>query len=145
MKSIKICALIGFLFLSSSASAQLFFKNRTDEPVWVTYAKWNDSKTEDHWFTEGWWKVEPGQTVQIAAGIGLQDYCYYFAKTENDEKKYEGNREFLVSLDAFRIPNADKAYQAESNSDYRWEEFRKFTYEKGPLGTKIKQTIVLEY
>ena len=146
MKSIKTCALIGFLFISSSASAQLLFKNQTDEPVWVTYAMWIDSKTEKHWYTQGWWKVEPGQTKELSEKVGLTSYCYYYAETKNAAKKYDGNREFLVNRpEPFLITNADKEYQAESNSNYSWENFRKYTYEKDLLGTKIKQTIVLEY
>ena len=146
MKTIKFLALLAFLVNSYSSSAQLYFKNKTSEPVWVAYAKWNDSKSEDHWFTKGWYKVEPGQTKKLAEGIGLQDYCYYFAETAEQKKKYDGNAKLLVDRsDAFRISNADKSYQAESNSNYEWEGFRKFTYARDILGTKVKQTIILEY
>ena len=137
-----------FITLTTSfvSNAQLYLKNNTSVPVWVAYAKWNDSESQNHWFTVGWYKVEPGDTKQLAAGIGLQDYCYYYAQTEGGAKKYEGQAKMLVDpVDGFDIKNADKQYQKDNNSNYEWRGFRKFTFERDLFGTKVKQTIYLEF
>jgi uncharacterized membrane protein len=137
-----------FISLATSfvSNAQLYLKNNTSEPVWVAYAKWNDSKNQNHWFTVGWYKIDPGDTRQLAAGIGFQDYCYYYAETKGGAKKYEGKTKFLVDRGGeFKIKNADKQYQKDNNSNYEWHGFRKFTYTRDLLGTKVKQTIVLEF
>ncbi len=45
-----------FITLTTSfvSNAQLYLKNNTSVPVWVAYAKWNDSESQNHWFTVGW-------------------------------------------------------------------------------------------
>lgn len=145
-KNLLLCAAL--VLMNLSHKAQLYFKNNTNKPVWVAYAKWNDSKNQSHWFTTGWFKVEPGDNKELAAGVGLQDYCYFFAETANSEKMYEGDTELLVdrsSEKGFHIKNADKQYQKDANNNYTWVKFRKFTYDRDLFGTKVKQTIVLQY
>ena len=140
-----------FLFFSVcsvNSYAQLFFKNSTKEPVQVTFAKWNDNKNEDHWYTKGWYKAEPGETVKLASGIGFQSHVYYYAETFDKSKTYGGEYNLLVERggDAgFVIKNADKEYKKKSSNKYNWEKFRKFTDKRGVLGTKVKQYINLRY
>lgn len=147
MNGVKLVTFITLLSLSFSAKAQLYFKNKTSEPVWVAYAQWNDSKYEDHWFTNGWFTADPGQTIVLSDAIGWQSHCYYYAETKDAAMEYDGKHYLLVdSKDGFLIKNADKQYMAESNPNYVWKGFRKFRYAKGLFGLeKIKQTIVLEY
>jgi uncharacterized membrane protein len=135
-----------FCAIPYNINAQLYFKNNTSEPVEVAYAKWNDDKHKDHWFTKGWWKVDPGETKRIASGIGLQDYCYYYAQSVGGKKKYDGKSTLLIHpTDAFDLDNADKQYQKNNNPDYQWVGFRKHTYSRNLLGTHVKQTIILNY
>jgi uncharacterized membrane protein len=146
MKLKFLLSVLCLFIISNTLFSQLYFKNNTSEPVWVAFSKWNDSKTEDHWYTKGWYKVDPGATEELASGIGHQDYCYFFAETAQQKKKYEGDAALLVNrADAFTIKNADKQYKKDSNDDFEWANFRKYTYKRDILGTKVKQTIILTY
>ena len=138
-----------FSVFSVNSYAQLYFKNSTKEPVKITYAKWNDSKHEDHWYTRGWFSAEPGETIQLCSGIGFQEYVYYYAETVDKTKNYDGDTRLLVERggkSGFHIKNADKSYKKKSSENYKWEKFRKFYYKKGILGlAKVKQYINLKY
>ena len=147
----SLLILIAFTLFSIKSFAQLHFKNSTNKPIRVVYAMWNDSKYQDHWYTKGWYTIDPGQTAIISNKVGLSSYVYYYAESIDNSKTYSGDTRLLVERGnhgkpGFYIKNADKKYKKESSENYHWAKFRRFNYKKGLLGiTKVKQYINLKY
>lgn len=140
----NICLLSVFVFGLNTVYAQLSFRNDSSSPVIVTYAMQSNSKGDDAWYSEGWYSCDPNQTIQLSRAVGLNPNVYFFAKSKDGKKLWNGvNRDnshnFLVSSDAFAIKNANMAYVAEENPSYSWKSFR---HVKIPIH-KIKYTITI--
>jgi len=145
MKSLKSSfLLLTFVLLSVASKAQLYLKNNTDEPVYVAICMYYDSKDSKYFGSEGWWKVEPGDKVQVSSAIGFNDNIYYYAYSSTSKKKYEGETNLLVHpTDKFFIKNADKEYKKKENPAYVWYKFRHVDMKSGAL--QLKYTIELNY
>jgi uncharacterized membrane protein len=140
----NLCLLAVFVFGLNTSYAQLNFRNNSSSPVIVAHAMENNSKRNEAWYSEGWMSCDPNQTIQLSSAVGLNPNVYFFAKSKDGKKLWNGvNRdnsvEFLVSSDAFVIKNANMAYVAEENPSYSWKLFR---HVKIPI-YKIKYTITI--
>ncbi len=52
----KVC--IGILILITTiAKSQIYFQNKTNEPVCVALCMYYDSKDSKYWGSHGWWTV----------------------------------------------------------------------------------------
>jgi uncharacterized membrane protein len=128
----------------SFSKAQLYFRNNTEEPVYVTVCTWYSGGDSKYWGTEGWFKADPGERVQVSSAIGFNDNIYYYASSDISGKKYTGDYSFLVDpINDFFIKNADKAYQKKQNPNYEWRKFRHVDMNTALLQTKY--TIELNY
>ncbi|MBK6834090.1 MAG: DUF1036 domain-containing protein [Bacteroidetes bacterium] len=110
MKFFKLVFLLTFVLVSFGAKAQLYFKNNTNEPVFVAICMFYDNKDSKYFGSEGWWKVEPGDKVQVSSAIGFNDNIYYYAYSSTSKKKYAGETKLIVHpKNKFFIKNADKS------------------------------------
>ena len=145
MKSIKsLLLLLTFIIVSSASKAQIYFKNNTDEPVYVAFCMYYDGNNSKYFGSEGWFKVEPGDKKEVSSAIGFNDNIYYYAYSSVSDKKYEGDVQLLVHpTDKFFIKNADKEYKKTENPTYEWRKFRHVDMKSGTL--QLKYTIELNY
>lgn len=133
-----------FLLLSTISKGQLYFKNNTDEPVYVAICMYYNNKDSKYFGSEGWWKVEPGDKVEVSSAIGLNDNIYYYAYSSTSKKKYEGETNILAHpKEKFFIKNADKEYQKKEHPEYVWYKFRHIDMKSGTF--QLKYTIELNY
>ncbi len=129
--------------LSLTSKAQIYFRNKTNEPVFVAFCMYNDNKDAKYWYTQGWWKVDPGERIEVSTAMGFNDNIYYYAYSTVSNKKYEGDNNLLVHpTDKFFIKNADKEYNLKENPTFVWRKFRHVEMH-GLL--KLKYTIELNY
>ncbi|MFH0893728.1 MAG: DUF1036 domain-containing protein [Bacteroidota bacterium] len=136
--------LLVFLAVSMLGKAQVNFKNNYSEPVWVSFCYYLDTKTFKGWVSKGWYKVIPGQKTQLLEYLPEFKTIYYFAKTKNGAKNFEGTTGILVDESAaFTIFNADKDYVKKENPKYAWKKFREYKVELGSL--KLWTTIDFNY
>lgn len=144
MKTTKLILCFFMVLKISSSKAQLYFRNNTNEPVYVSIAMYYTGGDYKYWGTKGWWTVEPGEKVNVSSGIGFNDNIYYYASSTVSDKKYTGEYSFLVDpIDDFFIKNADKDYQKVQNPKYEWRKFRHVDMDQGLLQTIY--TIDLNY
>jgi uncharacterized membrane protein len=57
----------------------LYFKNKTNEFVWVAYGYWAPGCAGGvDWAKKGWWQIPPGMTVKVRSGyVGAQKWFFY--------------------------------------------------------------------
>lgn len=141
----KKAIVLGLFLLSVSISkAQLYFKNNTDDPVFVCVTMYYNNKNSKYWGSEGWWRVNPGYKVQISSAIGFNNNIYYFAKSAISRKEYTGEYNMLVHpTDKFFIKNCDKDYVKKENPQYVYKKFRHIDMNSKLLQTKY--TIEFNY
>lgn len=133
-----------FILFATITKAQLYFKNNTNDPVFVCIAMYNDGKNSQYWGAEGWWRVDPGDKVQVSGVIGLNNNIYYYAKSALTDKEYTGNNSLLVHpTDKFFIKNCDKDYVKQENSQFVYKKFRQENMNQKLLQTKY--TIEFNY
>ncbi len=124
------------LFCASICKAQLYFKNNTDDPVFVCVTMYHDGKNSKYWGSEGWWRVNPGDRVEVSNVIGFNNNIYYYAKSAVSNKEYTGDYNMLVHpTDKFAIKNCDKEYVKTENPQYIYKKFRHVN-----MNTKVLQT-----
>ena len=144
MKNLKSLLIFAFALLSFASNAQLYFKNNTDEPVYVAICMYYNGSSSKYFGSEGWWKVDPGDKRQVSSAIGFNNNIYYYAYSSISNKKYEGESNLLVHpTSEFFIKNADKDYQKEEHPDYEWYKFRHVDMQSKFL--QLKYTIELDY
>jgi len=133
-----------FTIITINLDAQIYFKNNTNEPVYVALCMEYKNNSSNYWGTEGWYKVDPGDKIMISSAIGWNDNIYYYAESTISDKVYSGNTPLLVNpSDKFFIKNADKEYQKTQNPIYEWRKFRHIDMNAGTL--QLKYTITLNY
>ncbi len=145
MKIIKII-LVQFLFalISNISFSQIYFKNNTEEPVYVAFCMYYDGESSKYFGSEGWFKVEPGDKKIVSSAIGYNDNIYYYAYSSISGKKFEGDTKILVHpTDKFFIKNANKEYKKTENPSLEWRNFRHVDMNSSTL--QLKYTIELNY
>jgi len=57
----------------------LYFKNKTNEFVWVAYGYYAPGCAGGvNWAKKGWWQIPPGMTVKVRSGwVGGQKWFFY--------------------------------------------------------------------
>jgi hypothetical protein len=57
----------------------LYFKNKTNEFVWVAYGYYASGCAGGvNWAKKGWWQIPPGMTVKVRSGwVGGQKWFFY--------------------------------------------------------------------
>lgn len=145
MKSLKsIFLVLTFVLVSFASKAQIYLKNNTDEPVYVAFCMYYNGDNSKYFGSKGWYKVEPGDKVEVSSAIGWNDNIYYYAYSSVSDKKYEGKTQLLVHpTDKFFIKNANKEYKKTENPAYVWKKFRHVDMKSSTL--QLKYTIELNY
>jgi uncharacterized membrane protein len=127
------------LFSVSISKAQLYFKNNSNAPVIVAYVMQSNDKSDEAWYSHGWYSCDPNATITLSSAVGLNPNVYWFAVTKDGKSSWNGkNRDgsisFLTDSQAFNIKNANLQYVKDQNPSYTWESFRHI--EIGLLKTK---------
>lgn len=118
----KIALLLAVLAFASllplSVFAQLGFKNSAPHAIWVAIAYYNGSQ----WVSEGWYKVEPGETsTVISSRLEYKNYYYYAEGKDKEHMTWQGEHSFLVHPnDRFTIGSADKISNSRGYSTYKF-------------------------
>jgi Protein of unknown function (DUF1036) len=69
----------------------LYFKNKTNELLWVAYA-YHAPGCEGgvNWAKKGWWSIPPGMTVKVRSGyVGGQKF-FFFAEADDFSPVWTG-------------------------------------------------------
>jgi len=86
----------------------IYAQNNTNEPIWVA-ACYVPPGSSDY-FTNGFWRVEPGQRVLILHN-GNRRFMYFYANNETRSKVWSGNDRIVVlrgeTLRMFRADTGD--------------------------------------
>lgn len=69
----------------------LKFKNDTNLTLWLAVAYPDQSCRDNKWRKEGWWRMNPGQTVTVWTGATKDRNFLYFARDTNENIKWEEN------------------------------------------------------
>jgi len=73
----------------------LYFHNNTQADIWVAIAHPNPV-SGDGWVSQGWLHLKPGETRQGYVGYLHNQYYAYYAKTANEQQRWQGDRQFGV-------------------------------------------------
>jgi uncharacterized membrane protein len=135
MKKSRFAMLIVALAISISIKAQLKFKNSETSPIYIAIAYYVSGSDFNGWYSEGWFKIEPGETKSIIPTIAYNTY-YYYAKDENDKEwAGSGKYQFVInSKESFNIKNADMDYQKDYFAHKVMKNFRKITLSNEVVG-----------
>ncbi|MBV8061485.1 MAG: DUF1036 domain-containing protein [Alphaproteobacteria bacterium] len=102
------------------AQAAMVFCNKTKEPIEaaIGYRDTVDDDNHEDWFSEGWWRIEPGQCSRVYSDPLKQRFYFYYAaglSTPTPEHRpflWGGKYEFCTDTKAFRV-------QGDGNCDAR--------------------------
>ena len=111
----------------ATAYCQLNFKNTTAQPIYIAVAYQNRNGDFDGYYSIGWYKVVPNETIEILPGVLVSRNYYYYAYAEDMSSVWEGGGDypFLVNPnDAFKIKNANQQYVQNEKPFYVWKNFR---------------------
>jgi hypothetical protein len=69
----------------------LYFKNKTNEFVWVAYAYYAPGCAGGvNWAKKGWWNIPPGMTKKVRSGwVGGQKW-FFFAEADDFSPAWAG-------------------------------------------------------
>lgn len=139
---IKNLLFIAIICFSLNSNAQIYFRNNTNEPVYIAFAFKYTGRSFDGWETKGWYECAPNEKIAISEIVGSHDYVYYYARSKSG-KSYNGDSKFLVDpRKSFTIRNADMEYVKKEQKTLQWFPFR--SYRLNGL-KKIRCTIELNY
>ncbi len=129
MRKIVFIGLFSFFYLNKF-QAQLVFSNDQKNSVYVALTYYLNTADYKRWYSTGWYYIDPFETRNLIEGE-LNDSCYFYYAYDSDGKiwKGDGKYSFIVEKQKiFKIKNADKQYQI--NSDSRtFKFFRKIDIE----------------
>ena len=144
------------MLLATMAMGQLgkpgvFFKNHTQEPVYVATAYYSMAPGSSSLHTNGWTMVHPRQTVKVLDARAISNLLkvssniFYYAISQSGVE-YDGPNQFAVDpTDMFDIPNANMEYVMRANPEYALRGFRQHTL-KTVLGMgKVHHIVDLRY
>lgn len=102
--------------------AQLSFENKAAHTIWVAVAYASKASGTQSWYTEGWYKVEPGNSVTVLSNP-LRYRTYYYYAVDADKNVWVGDTELLVNPnDKFTIRSPGHA--ASKTSSRKWRKFK---------------------
>jgi uncharacterized membrane protein len=104
------------VILPRSAQAELMVCNDTEDRRNLAIAY----KEGDHWFSKGWWLIDPGKCKTVVKGKLKQRYFYYRATTRKGDFRGDGYL-FCTQKKPFVI----KGQKPCKSRGYRQEPFRK--------------------
>lgn len=103
MKSLRVRSILAFLavvLLSAPAWADWRLCNKTGYPVEVSIGYYKDGS----WWSEGWWKIEPGgRCATVISGDLTNRHYYYMANHLEIGGGWYGDYTFCVTTKAFTI------------------------------------------
>lgn len=139
---------VAFFFLCSIhfSYSQVYFTNGSSSPIFMAFAYYLDANSYSGWMSKGWYKVEPGEKIQLLSYMYNGDF--YYCAQGTDGTKYNGDHSFLVNEDdAFTIKNADHQYVKDNFPSYSWRKMRKVAIKKRgfDLVTHPTHVITFEY
>lgn len=142
MKNFFTISLIIFYCLTgfNSKAVNVHLQNNLQKPVMVSIAYSSVSKEFKGWYTVGWFKVEPGETIDTKINVDDGETIFFYGETNSDGKGeylyFGGKYNFLVSPfeKKFRIKNSNMKYVKEDNVLYTW---KGFVYHKVDFGGKF--------
>ncbi|NBX39257.1 MAG: DUF1036 domain-containing protein [Flavobacteriia bacterium] len=132
MNKIVFFTLLSFIALG--LNAQVHLTNKSSKPIYVALAYYRSSENYNGWFSEGWWRIIPGETKVLGNFIHDGDNTYYIHAHSEDNSKSWGNDVNLAvnAQDAFEILNCDKSYVLEDGL-YTTKKFTKHSVHIGLL------------
>lgn len=93
--------LVAECLFTGTATAQLQLCNRSSVSLYSAIVHLED----DTWFSEGWWKQEPGQCVTVLESLTSR-YYYIRAEEIDGSHVWEGPQRYCVSSAAFKMPTS---------------------------------------
>jgi Protein of unknown function (DUF1036) len=80
----------------------LYFKNKTDEVLWVAYARYSPGcEGGVDWAKKGWFKIPTSSTVKVQTGWVGGSKFFYFAETDDLKPAWSGSFFTFLPWDAF--------------------------------------------
>lgn len=111
--AIRIAVILGLIGtgMPHPANAAMVFCNKTKEPVEaaIGYRDTADEDNHEDWFSEGWWRIEPGQCSRVYNEPLRQRFYFYYAASlstptpEHRPFMWGGKYEFCTDNKAFRV------------------------------------------
>lgn len=116
-QGVIFAVILGLSGLISSAPAQaaMVFCNKTKEPLEAAIGYRDQVDDDNHgdwredWFSEGWWRIEPGQCARVYKEPLQQRFYFYYAASlstptpEHRPFMWGGKYEFCTDNKAFRV------------------------------------------
>lgn len=131
--SILVLSLALITALPVSAHADLRFCNKTNETVWVTYARTDSDPnyTSRDADVHGWWQIEPGNCATALAGQlefnradGTYVDYYYYAHSRDNHFTWTGNLQLCTDPNIFDFTNNSQSYVCSEDNKrmFKWIE-----------------------
>ena len=68
----------------------LYFRNKTNETVFVAYAYASPGCDGSEWAKKGWYRIVPGGTAKVLTGWAGNSKYFYYAETESRTRVWQG-------------------------------------------------------
>jgi uncharacterized membrane protein len=97
-----LVATLGFLLCSPVTYAQLEVCNQANMPVYTAVGY----PENGHWFSEGWWDIDPGQCKRVYGSPLTNRYYYVRAVAADQSHTWEasdGSNTFCVQAGSFKL------------------------------------------
>ena len=88
--SVVLTALISPLS-QTETSAAFRYSNQTSKPIYVMHVRHDRSCAGIPWRKQGWWRLEPGQTVTADGSSITNRYSYFYAESSDGTLKWESD------------------------------------------------------
>src|SRR5882762_7110509 len=117
---------IGLLLIiaSTQSFSQLKVSNKGSHKIDVSIGYYSSALLKMCWVTEGWYRIEVGETATILTKPLNQKYYYVYGKVEGCDAEYSGSTALVVDIvSAFSIDNPDQAATLQSSANYHSRKF----------------------
>lgn len=110
---------LSFLILacfSLQAHGQLHVSNTGTKQIQVAIGYKSVFKPKDGWQTEGWFTVDPKETITVISFPLTNKYYYVYGKIIGCDGEYAGSSDLIIDpVNAFRIAQADQNSTIQAN------------------------------
>jgi len=79
----------------------LYFKNKTNELLWVVYGYYAPGCEGVDWAKKGWWSLAPSQTKKVHSGYVGNSYWLFFAEADDFSPVWSGPYFTQIPWNAF--------------------------------------------
>ncbi|MCO5260225.1 MAG: DUF1036 domain-containing protein [Crocinitomicaceae bacterium] len=136
----KNLLIIGFLVISYTANAQLYFKNNRTIPYKIAYVFYDKGSQYSGWICKGWEIVQPGEQKKVFYTNPRDKNMYCIAISDKDT--ITGEFQFLTNptLEKFTLKNPDSEATKQENPELVWLNFMEI---KRNYVTKFKKKLVI--